>query len=116
MPNGTELHVGFFAPQSKHIWPTVSPWGVKWGAEQGGTYFVGRLGFELGEDVLRLCLGGEGHGESEAAAMGTPDEDGVGVGGVVGIFWPPSGMPSWPFGTHVLALRVVPGLEQCRTI
>jgi hypothetical protein len=76
MPNGTELHVGFFAPQSKHIWPTVSPWGVKWGAEQGGTYFVGRLGFELGEDVLRLCLGGEGHGESEAAAMGTPDEDG----------------------------------------
>jgi hypothetical protein len=77
MPNGTELHVGFFAPQSKHIWPTVSPWGVKWGGRaQGDTYFVGWLGFELGEDVLRLRLGGEGHGESEAAAMGTPDEDG----------------------------------------
>jgi len=23
MPNGTELHVGFFAPQSKHIYTSV---------------------------------------------------------------------------------------------
>jgi hypothetical protein len=62
MPNGTELHVGFFAPQSKHIWTYVRHCSNL--SIRKTTYFVRGLRLQFGEDVLRLGLGGEGsHGE-----------------------------------------------------
>lgn len=30
MPKGTELHVGFFAPQSKHIWTCIRSRWKRW--------------------------------------------------------------------------------------
>lgn len=66
MPNGTDVHVGFLVPQSKHIWDPLAS--GRQGGHGGGSYFVGWLGFEFREDILRLCLRSEGHGGREKAA------------------------------------------------
>lgn len=67
MPNGTELHVGFFAPQSKHTWPwtlVVLPAHRPLLPLDVGsiTHLVRSFYFQFCEDVPRLVLCGESHG------------------------------------------------------
>jgi len=59
IPNGTDVHVGFFAPQSKHIWWLLAEYiqgchciGVHIVAD-----LVGGLGFELLEYLEGLGFG-----------------------------------------------------------
>ena len=62
MPKGTEDHVGFFVPQSKHT-SYVSELAVEiWVGDE--THFVCRLALQLFEQLLRLSLGRESHMDS----------------------------------------------------
>ena len=61
MPNGTELHVGFFAPQSKHIYSPMLALIDLTAPPCQATHFVRGLRLQLGEDVLRLRLRSERH-------------------------------------------------------
>ena len=63
MPKGTELHVGFFAPQSKHIYSMLVSPTLTAPSPCGETYFVRWLGLQFGEYLLRLGLGSKRHGE-----------------------------------------------------
>ena len=58
MPKGTEVHVGFFAPQSKHIY-IHSEFLHERNQKLEGEHLVGRLRLELVEDFDRLALGGQ---------------------------------------------------------
>lgn len=63
MPKGTELHVGFFAPQSKHIYI----WDVNTVDQLLSirtTDLIGGLCLKFGKYLLRLSLGCERHGDS----------------------------------------------------
>lgn len=64
MPKGTELQVGFLAPQSKHSYITsvYRPQGCGI-PRQRNAHLVSRLCLELGKDILRLGLGRQSHGE-----------------------------------------------------
>ena len=75
MPRGTEVHVGFFWPQSKQTCarhPTLAAVGGVIGVEavgegRGKTNLVGRLRLELLKDLERLLLGREAaHGDDIA--------------------------------------------------
>ena len=74
MANGTDVHVGFFAPQSKHIYVRIISitcthvFGMYGGDLRAsgicGTHLIRRLGVQLREDVLGLCLACQScHGE-----------------------------------------------------
>jgi hypothetical protein len=62
MPKGTDVQVGFLAPQSKQIWKDVSRGFTACGHARVGpeaTYLVGLLGLQFLEQLLRLLLGRE---------------------------------------------------------
>ena len=58
MPKGTEVHVGFFVPQSKQTYIQVQSC-CEGEAAAKRRHLVGRLRFELVEDFDRLTLGSQ---------------------------------------------------------
>lgn len=60
MPKGTEDHVGFFVPQSKHTYDDLA-W-AQTSVVVTGPCFVRRLRFQFLENLLRLGFGSGVHG------------------------------------------------------
>jgi len=62
MPNGTEVQVGFFWPQSKHIYKESGACTFKMALFKRNSYFIRWLRLELLEYLQRLLLGGKCRG------------------------------------------------------